>query len=207
MPLGGGFKNFRPLKLVGALLRPDGTYVGGHVVLASNDAIADYSLEQYSGNVVEADAAPGRFRYNNASLDLSEYARAVMSNGGFAFNPVYELQVTMGSMCQDAKDGTKDARNRVMGRLAALYSDLSQTVALWRERDLRVVYHGTSLKETLAKIYAEQARACLVTAANGKETSNPMSPLLRRSSNTDVEGLIAGIDDSAPFSGMRPVGY
>jgi hypothetical protein len=28
--LGGGFKNFRPLKLVGAELRPDGSYIGGH---------------------------------------------------------------------------------------------------------------------------------------------------------------------------------
>jgi hypothetical protein len=39
--LGGGFKNFRPLKLVGATRRPDGSYIGGHFELAANNQIAD----------------------------------------------------------------------------------------------------------------------------------------------------------------------
>ncbi len=201
--LGGGFKNFRPLKLVGAQLRPDGTYVGGHVVLASNDAIADFSLEQYRGNVADA-SAPG-FRYNNASLDLYEYARAAMSNGGFAFNPVYEIQATMNSLCPDAKDGTRDAGNRVKSGLAALHVDLAQTVALWKQRDLRVVYHGTSLKQTLARTWADQAQACVI--ADGNKTRLPLDALARRSADTDIPALIAQIDDTAPFSGMRPVGY
>ena len=29
---GGGFKNFRPLKLVGAAHQPNGAYIGGHIV-------------------------------------------------------------------------------------------------------------------------------------------------------------------------------
>jgi hypothetical protein len=205
MWLGGGFKNFRPLRLEGAQLRSDGTYVGGHVVLASNDAIADFSLEQYRGNVADASADAARFRYNNASLDLYEYARAALSNGAFAFNPVYEIQVTMDSICRDAKDGTRDSSNRVRSRLAGLHADLSQTVALWKQRDLRVVYHGTSLKETLARTYADHEQACVI--ADGNKIRHPLDAFARRSADTDVRTLIEQIDDSAPFAGMRPVGY
>jgi hypothetical protein len=104
--LGGGFKNFRPLKLVGATRRPDGALVGGHVVLARNQDIADFSLEQYRGNVAEAkgDGPNARFAYNNASLGLFEYARASMSGGNFAFNPAYELQVSMQSLCHEVRE-------------------------------------------------------------------------------------------------------
>ena len=209
--LGGGFKNFRPLKLEGAQLQPDGTYVGGYVVLAANETISDFSLEQYRGNAPDAkDDDPGaQFRYSNVPLDLYEYARASMSNGGFAFNPVYELEVTMGSLCRDAKDRTREADARVKTGLATLYADLSKTVALWEQRDLRVVYHGSSLKETLAQAYSAQEHACM-TVDSGNSRSNATGPLdqfVRRSPETDIRMLIARIDESAPFAGMRPVGY
>ncbi len=209
--LGGGFKNFRPLKLEGAQLLPDGTYVGGTIVLAANDAIADFSLEQYRGNAPDAkDNDPSaQFRYNNASLDLYEYARASMSNGGFAFNPVYELEVTMGSLCHDAKDGTREADARVKSGLATLYADLSKMAALWEQRDLRVVYHGSSLKETLAETYAAQEHACVTANSDDGRGAdkNPLDRFERRSPETDIQSLIARIDESAPFAGMRPVGY
>ena len=208
--LGGGFKNFRPLKLVGAEPRPDGTYVGGHIVMAANDEIADFSLEQYRGNVADAkDDDPGpHFRFNNASLDLYEYTRAAMSNGGFSYNPVYEIEVTMGSICRDARDGTREADARVKSGLVTLYADLSKISDLWRQRDLRIVYHGSSLKETLAETYAAQERACVTAGAEGgRKAEDLLARFVHRSPETDVQGLILRIDDSAPFAGMRPVGY
>ena len=103
--LGGGFKNFRPLKLVGATLK-NGIYVGGRMVLARNKEIADFSMEQYRGNGAgaQADGPNARFAYNNASLGLFEYARASMSGGNLAFNPAYELQVSMQSLCHEIKE-------------------------------------------------------------------------------------------------------
>jgi len=209
--LGGGFKNFRPLQLVGAELRGDGSYVGGHMVLAANESIPDYSLEQYRGNVVGAQAGDPhtQFHYNNVPLSLYEYARASMSNGGFAFNPVYELEVSMGSLCRDAKTGTPEANARVETGLADLYSDMSKVDALWKQRDLRVVYHGSSLKQTLADTYAAGDQACVLdNSGNGAQIAgNPLDQFAHRSPQTDVQGLIAQFDDSAPFAGMRPVGY
>ena len=211
MLLGGGFKNFRPLKLVDAQLRADGSYIGGHVVLVANEAIADYSLEQYRGNAPNAkDGDPNtQFRYNNVPLDLYEYARASMSNGGFAFNPVYELEVTMGSLCRDAKEGTKESDARVKSGFAKLYADLSTISALWEQRDARVVYHGSSLKQTLADIYAAEANACVIddSRAGGRLARSLPDQFMRRPPETDVKSLIAQIDESTPFAGMRPVGY
>ena len=150
-----------------------------------------------------------QFRYNNVPLDLYEYARASMSNGGFAFNPVYELEVTLGSLCRDAKEGTPVADARAKNSLATLYADLSKNAALWKQRDLRVVYHGISLKETLAETYAAEENACVVAnSGDGRPTGrSPLDRIVRRSPETNVQTLIAQIDDSAPFAGMRPVGY
>lgn len=209
MSLGGGFKNFRPLKLEGAQLLADGTYVGGYVVLAPNEAIADYSLEQYRGNAPDAkETDPAtQFRYNDVSLDLYEYARASMSNGGFAFNPVYELKVTMNALCRDAMEGTRQAKARVKSGFATLYADLSTNAALWMQRDLRVVYHGYSLKKTLAEIYAAQAQACVIADTRHGTAKSPLEQFVRRSPETDVQRLLAQIADYAPFAGMLPVGY
>jgi hypothetical protein len=206
--LGGGFKNFRPLKLVDAELRPDGTYVGGHIVLAANAEIADFSLEQYRGNVADAkdDETSPRYRYNNASLNLYEYTRAAMSKGGFAYNPVYEIQVTMGSLCDDAKDGTRDADARVESGFATLYADLSKISDLWKQRDLRVVYHGSSLRQTLAETYAAERQACVIAADGRRNAKYPLEQFVRRSPDTDVQRLISQMDDAAGFVGMQPVG-
>jgi hypothetical protein len=204
--LGGGFRNFRPLRLVDATLRADGSYVGGHIVPAANEAIADFSLEQYRGNDATADARKAQFRYNNAPLNVYEYARAALSRGGFGFNPVYELEVTMDALCRDARSGTPDAEARVTRGLAGLYADLSHDAALWQQRDLRVVYHGPSLKQTLADTYAAQAQACVSDkpADAGTIASNPLDRFVRP--ETDVQTLIAQMPEPAPMLAMLPVG-
>jgi hypothetical protein len=211
MSLGGGFKNFRPLKLEGAELRADGSYIGGHVVLAANEAIADFSLEQYRGNApgAKTDDPQTQFVYNNAPLDLYEYARASMSKGSFAFNPVYELEVTMGSLCRDAKEGTKESDARVESGFANLYSDLSKISAMWEQRDLRVVYHGSSLKQALGDIYAAEEHACVIdnSADGARIAQNPLDPFVSRAPASYVELLIARMNENTPFGGMRPVGY
>ena len=48
--MGAGFKNWRPQRLVGAVKQADGTYFGGHIELAANKDIADFSDVQFFGN-------------------------------------------------------------------------------------------------------------------------------------------------------------
>ncbi len=209
--LGGGFKNFRPLKLVGATKTQDGAYIGGSVVLASNAEIPDYSLEQYRGNVPNANAdGPGaQFVYHGVSLGLFEYARASMSNGGFAFNPVYETRATLLSICDALKREGPASVGHVQNALAGLRRDLSEMISLWEKRDLRIVYDGRSLKETLGQIYAGSANACMLNVSDtqGRAVLASLEQIAARNPASDLHTLIAGMDDTAPFAGMRPVGY
>jgi hypothetical protein len=205
--LGGGFKNFRPLKLVGAVLRADGAYIGGTVVLAANEAIPDYSLEQYAGNAaVPANDPKLQFQYNSVPLDLYEYARASLSSGGFAYNPVYELTVTMSSLCADARAGGKDADARVTSGFATLYADLSKDAALWQQHDLRVVYHGESLNQVLWQTYSAQNEACVAAKKDKRHPETPFDRIARLSPGTDVQRLISQIPYPPPVTDMKPVG-
>lgn len=47
---GAGFKNFRPLSLVGASKQRDGSYVGGKIVPKKNSQMNDYSTDQYKNS-------------------------------------------------------------------------------------------------------------------------------------------------------------
>ena len=68
MRLGGGFKNWRPFKLVGAHRDSAGHFIGGHMAYAENDQIADYSVVQYVGTEPnpKQDVTKARFKYNGA---------------------------------------------------------------------------------------------------------------------------------------------
>jgi len=111
--LGGGLKNWRPLQLQGARLE-NGALVGGHYALARNSQIGDFSLVQYLGT----DAGP-RWSYNGAPLGYYEYARVAISGGKSDFNPVYELEATMGTLCNDLNDRAQAVNQAVANGIAA----------------------------------------------------------------------------------------
>lgn len=104
--LGGGFKNWRPFRLVSAHRDKAGHFIGGHMFFAQNDQIGDFSLVQYRGT--EADPKPSpkdvRFAYNGVPLGFYEYVRAAVSGGKVKYNPVYELHAAMRTLCNDLKD-------------------------------------------------------------------------------------------------------
>lgn len=104
--LGGGFKNWRPIHLVGATRRADGSYAGGYVEALEHSQIPDYSLEQYRGNVpgTSGDGRDARFYYGDVPLKFIEYVRASVSGGNMTYNPVFELRATMRTLCNDLKD-------------------------------------------------------------------------------------------------------
>ena len=131
-----------------------------------------------------------------------------MSRGGYAYNPVYELKATLLSLCQDANDQGPGAMDRTQSRLTKLRDDLAADLVLWEKRDLRVVYDGRSLKETLGEIYASGVQACTMSlAAQGGPVFTSLDQIASGAPATDVRALIASMNDAAPFSGMRPVGY
>jgi hypothetical protein len=101
---GAGFKNWRPVTLVGATRRTDGALVGGHMVLAPNHTIADFSLEQFYGNGARPDDAlwsSGAFTLNGQVLDYYDYVRARLAGGRLEFDPVREIRDMVESNCND----------------------------------------------------------------------------------------------------------
>ncbi|HWD48612.1 MAG TPA: hypothetical protein VG309_01715 [Rhizomicrobium sp.] len=104
--LGGGFKNWRPFKLVGAHRDGAGHLLGGHMVYAENDQIPDYSLIQYTGTEPNpsGDVKKAKFKFNGIPLGFYEYARVAISGGKMDYNPIYELRQTMETMCNDLGD-------------------------------------------------------------------------------------------------------
>ena len=103
--MGAGFKNWRPMRLEGAVRRSDGVYVGGHVVLALNKEIADYSDEQFFGTGKRPDEdrdwANGGFVLNGEYLDYYDYVRAKLAGGKLEFDPVKEVRDMVDSNCND----------------------------------------------------------------------------------------------------------
>jgi len=106
MRLGGGLKNWRPIKLVGNHKDAEGNLIGGHIVLAENDQIADFSLVQYVGTEPnpKQDVKQARFFYDGEELGFYEYVRVAVSGGKMSYNPIYEIKATMKTLCNDLND-------------------------------------------------------------------------------------------------------
>lgn len=94
--MGAGFKNFRPIRLE-----------RGRIAIAKNNQIADYSTEQFYGNVdpdPRGDWRQSKFAYNGLEVGFYEYVRIAMAGGKLSFNPVAELKATMKTLCNDLYD-------------------------------------------------------------------------------------------------------
>lgn len=104
--MGAGFKNWRPTRLVGAARTPDGTLVGGRIAFAANAELADYSTEQYFGNVQrppDREWASGQFVLEGQPVDYYDYMRARLGGGSLAYEPIQELRNMMRANCEDIR--------------------------------------------------------------------------------------------------------
>jgi hypothetical protein len=104
---GAGFKNWRPQRLVGATRAADGSLMGGHIVLAKNAELADFSTEQFFGNgprPADADWASGAFTLNGEKIGYYDYVRAKLSaSGELTYDPVKEIHEMVQSNCSDLR--------------------------------------------------------------------------------------------------------
>lgn len=102
-PMGAGFKNWRPAKLVGARQGADGTWHGGRVVLAADADIADWSDEQFYGTEMPRAKqwASAPFIYEGTRLDYYDYVRQAVAGGDVAYDPVTETRLMVRELCDD----------------------------------------------------------------------------------------------------------
>jgi hypothetical protein len=106
--MGAGFQNWRPIQLVGYTRGKDGTLWGGHVVLAANKDISDFSDEQFYGNGPRPADDSGWngavFLLKGAPVDYYDFVRAEMAGGTLSFDPLREIADMVDSNCADLRD-------------------------------------------------------------------------------------------------------
>lgn len=102
-PMGAGFKNWRPLRLVGATQASDGTWVGGRVVAAPDRELADWSDEQFYGNVTPKPKGwqSSLFRYEGKVLDYYDYVRHATAGHDIVYDPIKETRSMVAGLCED----------------------------------------------------------------------------------------------------------
>jgi hypothetical protein len=171
--MGAGFKNWRPQKLVGARLMADGTYVGGHAVPAANGEIADFSLEQFTGNGAkpgdDRDWRQGSFALNGVSMDWYDYVRAKLAGGKLQFDPLREVADMIDSNCADLHDRVDSVALAIKAGMAAraepdrLPENIYGTEGDWEtysspSRDARLKTAFKELRDDVER-YVRMARA------------------------------------------------
>jgi hypothetical protein len=107
---GTGFKDWRPIRLVGARRMADGTLVGGHIEATPNEAIQNFSLMQYVGTETTDTSKRALDQWRQATfvrdgqpLDYYHYVRAAMARGNLTMEPVHEIRSSMRALCNDVR--------------------------------------------------------------------------------------------------------
>ena len=171
--MGAGFKNWRPLRLVGARRAADGAFIGGRIQVAANRDIRDYSDEQFFGNGKRPDDDSlwdeGGFALNGQMMDYYDFVRAKLAGGRLEFDPVQEVRDMVDSNCNDLHYRT-DAVNLAVSagipRLPQpdrLPANIYGTQGDWEiystpSRDARLKTSFKELRDNVQRFYGSTAR-------------------------------------------------
>ncbi len=103
--LGSGIKAWRPIKLVGATQKADGTWVGGKIVAPPNEQLEAYSLMQYFGTTPNSarDWKTADFVWKGRTLNYFDYVRRVLAEPGRPIDPLSEFREALQSLCADSQ--------------------------------------------------------------------------------------------------------
>lgn len=103
---GAGFKNWRPVKLVGATQNSQGYYVGGKIVGVPNSQIADYSVEQFFGSsqATGVEWTQAKYVIEGKAMVYHDYVRNRLAKGDLRLNPVDDYRSTLADLCLAVKD-------------------------------------------------------------------------------------------------------
>jgi hypothetical protein len=103
---GGNFKNFRPIEVLNPEMDADGNIVKGQIAVASDQAISDFSLEQYNGNGPSQNGKPV-FKLNLVDakgVNFYDWVKFRISGGLFKLDPLNEMKNEMGVLCNMTQD-------------------------------------------------------------------------------------------------------
>ncbi|MGE0633390.1 MAG: hypothetical protein AB7O96_13345 [Pseudobdellovibrionaceae bacterium] len=110
-----GFKNHRPVKLVNARKRSDGSYAGGQVVPLKNDQIYDFSPDAMWGTIPHPNNKWSGSFYNDGSFEVGgtrvgfhEWVELSLSQQSIAKDPIVEFRNQLTTFCDSVVTRQKD---------------------------------------------------------------------------------------------------
>ncbi len=163
---GAGFKNFRPIRLVGATYDSNaGSYIGGKIVPAKNKDLKHFDIVQFFGTdrTPRTDWSKGPFIIGGVKYEYYEYVRNMLSTGKLILNPVNEIKSLAEDICQTTLDRV-DAVNAALKvgiqnkpHPAKLPENIYGTSGEWEEystpsRDARLKTSFVELRESAADL-------------------------------------------------------
>ncbi|GAB4522011.1 MAG: hypothetical protein Kow00133_09360 [Amphiplicatus sp.] len=164
--LGAGLKAWRPVRVEGARRLKDGALQGGELRAAPNEAIPDFSLEQFYGNVPHPSGEwhYGEFRHQGRTLRYYDYVRRKLAAPGFAYDPVTELRHGLQAICSAIKDRKTAVDRAVEARIHLrphpdrLPPNIYGTYGLWEDystpsRDARLKVSFIELRRETQRLY------------------------------------------------------
>ncbi|MGX1199507.1 hypothetical protein [Parvibaculum sp. MBR-TMA-1.3b-4.2] len=174
--MGAGFKNFRPLTLVGASPDENGSLVGGHIVPASNATLKDWSDEQFYGNADRRNRNwhAARFLFKGQAMGYYDYVRQAVAAHNVVYDPIRETRLMMREVCDDlhyrvqAVDTALRAGIQERAQPSHLPNNIYGTSGDWEtystpSRDARLKSSFVELKQQVARFLkmAEEGSAKL----------------------------------------------
>ena len=111
---GGGFKNWRPFKVIAAKPGPsgeelppkrnaDGSIAAGKLKFMKDEEIPDYSAEQYYGNQPSKDWdwKKGKFIVKGREVNYFDFIRSRLTKGDFQVDPLVRFRKDLSNLCLD----------------------------------------------------------------------------------------------------------
>ncbi|NJO23693.1 MAG: hypothetical protein HC868_13175 [Sphingomonadales bacterium] len=162
--VGGGFKRWRPQRLVGATQLTDGSYQGGSIVLAADKDLSDWSDEQFFGTDPKRpeDWEKGRFQHDGETLEYYQFVRRRLAKGHFRYDPMEETRSMVRVLCEDlqyrvhAVDAAIVARMHLRSQPDRLPDNIYGTSGDWEvystpSRDARLKTAFKELRDEVAR--------------------------------------------------------
>lgn len=169
--LGAGLKAWRPIYVEGAKTDEDGSLLGGKLRAAGNEALENFSMEQYFGNTPHPSGVwhYGEFRFRDRTLKYYDYVRRKLAAPDFSYDPVEELRFGLQTICGDIKsrkaavDAAYFARVHLKPHPKKLPPNIYGTFGEWEEystpsRDARLKVSFIEMRRDIQALY-EDAKA------------------------------------------------
>lgn len=172
--LGSGLKAWRPIRLEGARANADGTFSGGRIKAAENDALPHYSVEQYYGNKPHpsGDWRLGEFQTADRTTNYYDFVRRRLAAPDYAYNPVTELRNGLEAACgavRDRKiavDRARIAKIHLQSHPRRLPPNIFGTYGLWEE-------FSTPSRDARLKVSLIELRRNVQNLVEQVETGDP----------------------------------